>query len=732
MTDTREAETNPVIRLVTLGSARLLAVHSDSSPTVLLRPGKPLALLIYLAALPQRTASREHLINLLWADADSDRGRRTLRQTIFQLRQLLGDNSITASGRDLCLDLSLHFDRNEFLAAATEGDNDKAVNLYTGPFLADFGVPGGAEFEHWADRERDRIQSAYVRSAESVIRYRLDHAQYDSAIREARRLRDFDRHREASWRLLLEALSSSGDHVSAVTEAEELGRFLESEDREPENLTRSAIARAKRAQAPVSSSEESSSARLVAELTGREREFSRLTSLWSIVKSGHFRHVHITAPPGIGKTRLLQDVYTRLRASGARAMWVTAFAGDRRLAYALASDIVGRAGMLSGASGVSTAAASSLIALNPKLSSSFAAPQGRAEGEEALRRRVHAVTELFEALADETPIAVFIDDMHWSDTVSRQLLKSALSRIGDCRIFLVTSARIVPDGSLNLPSTESMTLDPLDEHQVGQLVTSFGSLPVGPMSLVFVHALHEHTGGSPLLILENLHLAMERALLELADGEWIFLQPSSLIESISRGDVLEQRLRKLDDRLFRILSLLAIAEEPTDTDTIAYALASDRAAIDGDLNALEQHGLASADGELWRCAHDSIADTVLRMTPGADQQALHAALGQSIAERSRFEPNDARVAIRHLSSGGRQDMAEHVFGRAVTIARSAGDRRTNLQLAHALLDETSQPEAASRLVSSLPFKQRIRRSTLIAVASFVAIGLLVAAIVLRA
>src|SRR4029079_7529416 len=141
MTDTREAETNPVVRLVTLGSARLLAVPSGSSPTVLLRPGKPLALLIYLAALPKRTASREHLINLLWADADPDRGLRTLRQTIFQLRQLLGDNSLVASGRDLCLDLSLHFDRDEFLAAATEGDNDKAVNLYTGAFLADFGVP---------------------------------------------------------------------------------------------------------------------------------------------------------------------------------------------------------------------------------------------------------------------------------------------------------------------------------------------------------------------------------------------------------------------------------------------------------------------------------------------------------------------------------------------------------------------------------------------------------------
>jgi len=205
-----------------------------------------------------------------------------------------------------------------------------------------------------------------------------------------------------------------------------------------------------------------------------------------------------------------------------------------------------------------------------------------------------------------------------------------------------------------------------------------------------------------------------------------------LIESISRGDVLEQRLRKLDDRLFRILSLLAIAEEPTDTDTIAYALASDRAAIDADLNTLEQHGLASADGELWRCAHDSIADTVFRMTPGANQQVLHAALGQSIAERSGFGPKDARVAIRHLSSGGRQDMAEEVFARTVTIARSAGDRRTNLQLAQVLLDEASQPELASRLVSSLPLKQRIRRTTLLAIGSLVAIGLLIAALALRA
>src|SRR5690349_3676247 len=189
MTDPEPVEPENTVRLVTLGSAKLLAAAPGTAPSTILRPGKPLALLIYLAASPARSASREHLINLLWADVEPERGLRTLRQTIFQLRQLLGESAIQSTGRELCLDLAMQFDRDEFLEAIAARDNDLAVDRYTGPFLADFGVPGGAEFEHWADRERDRLQAAYVRAAEWVIRYRLDHAQHDSAVREARRLR---------------------------------------------------------------------------------------------------------------------------------------------------------------------------------------------------------------------------------------------------------------------------------------------------------------------------------------------------------------------------------------------------------------------------------------------------------------------------------------------------------------------------------------------------------------
>ncbi|HEX5577928.1 MAG TPA: AAA family ATPase, partial [Gemmatimonadaceae bacterium] len=699
-------DSRSTLRLTTLGSASLLSIDEQGASTIVLRPGKPLALLIYLAASPAHAASREHLLNLLWADAEPERGLRTLRQTVFQLRQTLGENAIESTGRELTLSLPLQVDRDDFLAAVARGDAESAASLYKGPFLADFGVPGGAEFEHWADRERDRLQSAYIRSAESLIRSKLDRAQHDRAIAEARRLRDFDPNRESSWRLLLEALASSGDHVAAVTEAEDLERFLTSEDREPESLTRSAIVRAKKARTALRP-DDSSGTRLVAELTGRDREFSRLTSAWAKVKSGHFRHMHVSAPPGLGKTRLLRDVYTRLRASGARAIWMGAMAGDRNLAYSLASDIVGRVGQLSGASGISTAAASSLVALNPKLSSSFAATPDRSDGDEALRRRVHAVTELFEAVADEAPLALFIDDLHWSDPTTRQLLKSAFSRIGDCRILLITSARTVPDGDLHLTTTQSVILEPLDRTQVWELVSSFGVLPDRGAGNRFITALHEHTGGIPLLVVENLHLATERGLLTIYDGEWQLGDIDALVADISRGEVLDQRLRKLDERLFRTLLVLAIAEEPTSAAIVASALGIERSGVDGDLAILDQLALASSTGNRWQCTHDSIAETVVRMVPGQARAQLQGELGSALARNAPADLSQLRIAIRHLDAGGRRDEVEATFSRAVAIARSSGDRRSSIQLASSMLGETSPSEAAGRLVSSLPFTQRI-------------------------
>ena len=65
-----------MMTLTTLGGASLAFALDGTPPVTLLGPGKPLALITYLAFSPRRSASREHLVGVLWAD--SERQSRTI------------------------------------------------------------------------------------------------------------------------------------------------------------------------------------------------------------------------------------------------------------------------------------------------------------------------------------------------------------------------------------------------------------------------------------------------------------------------------------------------------------------------------------------------------------------------------------------------------------------------------------------------------------------------------
>ena len=89
---------------------------------------------------------------------------------------------------------------------------------------------------------------------------------------------------------------------------------------------RAAIARARRDDTSVD--RDHGSTALVAELTGREREFSAITTAWGAVRTGPARHLHLSAPAGHGKTWLL-------------SIWLRIPSGTRRLTTQLRDDVVG-------------------------------------------------------------------------------------------------------------------------------------------------------------------------------------------------------------------------------------------------------------------------------------------------------------------------------------------------------------------------------------------------------
>ena len=74
------------LTLTTLGAWSLTYSVSGQPLTTLLGPGKPLALLVYLALAPGRTVRREHLLDLLWADVEPDAASHSMRQKGWGLK----------------------------------------------------------------------------------------------------------------------------------------------------------------------------------------------------------------------------------------------------------------------------------------------------------------------------------------------------------------------------------------------------------------------------------------------------------------------------------------------------------------------------------------------------------------------------------------------------------------------------------------------------------------------
>ncbi|HXY70505.1 MAG TPA: AAA family ATPase, partial [Gemmatimonadales bacterium] len=466
---------------------------------------------------------------------------------------------------------------------------------------------------------------------------------------------------------------------------------------------------------------------LVAELVGREREFAAILAAWAGARRAPGRHLHVSGGPGLGKTRLLQDILARLRATGARALYVRANPGTRNVAYAFASDLAARVAALPGAIGISPACAAALVALNPALASRFAASPERADGDEALRHRTSALGELLAAAAGESPVALLLDDVHWADAASRQVLRGLLPKLEEFPALVVTASRPGVSDDLAAPGEGLLALAPLTESQTTALLASLASIPPEPWWAEVCLALHAGSRGVPLLALEMLQLAMERGHLARDETGWSCHDPGALLAQVREGGPLRYRISQLRREERWLLLLLALAGTPLGVVPLAGAAGRAPDDVDEDLNHLEQRGLLARAGGDWEPAHDEISRLVEEQSEPEGLRAAHAALGQLFERQSAQEPQLLPRCAQHWQAAGRAVEVGEALRRWVARARRAGDRRPVAALAAELLGEGTSPEARARLVRRLPAHHRIGLDTPRRIAAVAVAALLVAA-----
>jgi TolB-like protein/DNA-binding SARP family transcriptional activator/tetratricopeptide (TPR) repeat protein len=529
----RRASGEPSGRLLlrTLGEASLASAGSSDRPVVVLGPGKLLALLVFLACAPDRRTTANELLDLFWADHDGDSGHHDLRQAVWQLRRRLGRGALTMDRGAVALRGSIQVDRDDFLRAVEDGALERAVDLYRGEFLAGLSAPGAVSFERWADVERYRLQRAFSRAAETLVRDRLSAGRFAAAHQLARRRRDADPHEEGAWALLIEAFLSAGDAARAAAEADLLERVLAADGREPERETRALLQRVRAAArdgaAPVGPT------LLAPPLVSREREFHALVRAWDRARCGAGGHIHAAGKPGVGKTRLLREFRARLQAMGGRVLYLRARFAGRRVAFGLASELVAALAELPGSAGISPEAASALVALNPTLSGRFPSPLDTTSGDEALRRRALALLELLGSVSEEQPVAVLCDDVQWIDPPSHDLLQWVFGKLDRLRALCVTTGPETARSPEHATTSERLVVLPLSVDGVGALITSLGALPHARWGRTLVERLHAATDGLPRRVLEVLEKGLEMGWLALGPAGWASQNPHAMARYVS-------------------------------------------------------------------------------------------------------------------------------------------------------------------------------------------------------
>jgi predicted ATPase len=258
-------------------------------------------------------------------------------------------------------------------------------------------------------------------------------------------------------------------------------------------------------------------------LVGREEEIAMLMRRWERARLGDGQLVLIVGEPGLGKSRLVEELHTRLRDTP--HTW-TEWSCSQLLQNTPLHPIADWGRQRFG--GTETAAEQqladlkntlALIKIDPAENVPFLAPlldiplanEGLPDlaPEEFRRRQLAAMTNWVVAGARNQPIVLALEDAHWADPTTFDFIRGIAERGALVPLLLLITARPEfrpPWGMRSHHST--ISLAPLDRSQVRDMVAELSARHALPKQIV--DGLAERTGGVPLFVEEVTRLLLER------------------------------------------------------------------------------------------------------------------------------------------------------------------------------------------------------------------------------
>jgi DNA-binding CsgD family transcriptional regulator/tetratricopeptide (TPR) repeat protein len=383
-------------------------------------------------------------------------------------------------------------------------------------------------------------------------------------------------------------------------------------------------------------------------LIGREPELAELVAALDAAKLGHGRMLVLTGEAGIGKSRLAAETVTTARERGFTVAEGRAHSLHAGLAYAPIVEA-----LRPYLSAHTELADLGRLFADPRFPA--AVPLGDPELERT--RMFEAVARLLERLAREHPVLLFVDDLHWADRGTIELLHYLGRALTDSRTVLLATSRTNDAGVAlsdlltairrDLPASE-LRLSPLTDSSVAELVRDvLGAAPPAE----FLHGVTDRAKGIPLFV-----TALAHGTKLLADE----------LPAIIR-DLVLSRLRRLEPPERQLLEFIAVAGESASAEVLRTTGQTTNSA----LRALLSGGLITevlAGRSLhYRVAHPMYAEVAYGELSAGERRQLHAVLAEAIDAGT---PDDVLSLAPHYREAG--DLVDPK--RAAEVMEEAGFR----------------------------------------------------------
>jgi DNA-binding SARP family transcriptional activator len=668
-----------------MGQLGLFRDPTEGEPV--LGGGKPVALLVYLALSPGGRARRDHLARIFWMGVPIRDARHSLRQSRYRLRQVTrGFDLIGTDGAELVLDPAVRFDFLEGEQAASEGDAPTSIRLLRRDFLEDFQVSDSREFHAWAEAQRVRFRELWAEQAALEADRSMRAGEPGEALALAEAIAGHKPFDDAPIRLVMESLAELDRHASALARFHEYRERLRQElDDEPEPELE-ALAE------EVAIFVRSRSAREGNQLpfVGRAREWAALETAWRDARSGRVRTVLIAGDAGLGKSRLLHELRIRGEGSGALVLSTKCHEVEGAVPYAPVADALSQAMHHPRLGELRPSWLAEASRLLPEVRERFPdlRPLPGAMGAQGSARRLHrALGRLLEAVSVPEGVVMAVDDVHWADPGSLEVLHHFSHRLQGSRLLLLVTyrpgelgrmARRYIRSLLSEGLGELLTLTPLEETDVRELLERITPFNSEALAGEAARRFQRHAGGSPLVIGELLRALEENDVLQKRDGRWR-VRRGARMEDVPRtlDRLLAERLARLDPWARACAETLAVCADQVHASLLSRLTELPTARVRLALDVLEEEHLvrrtAAGDFEL---IHDELQNLVYERIPEARRRRLHRLLANALeGAGDRRWPEGAARLSPHSDLAGRPALGPHYVRRTAWDAGTVVEER---------------------------------------------------------